>query len=135
MLFGVGACVIVLSIVTACVAVYTAHPTYKSVAAAGVAFLYLFNFVYNVGVDVGGNVFYAEAFPNHVRSKGVALANASLALADLVYLQTTATAFAHIGWRFFLVFICVSAVGFVVLWFWLPETKGVPLEEMAAVFG
>lgn len=33
------------------------------------------------------------------------------------------------------VFICVMAVGIVWAWFYIPETKGVPLEELAALFG
>ena len=33
------------------------------------------------------------------------------------------------------VFICISAVGWVWIYLLLPETKGVPLEEMADKFG
>ena len=33
------------------------------------------------------------------------------------------------------VFICISAVGLIVICIYLPETKGVPLEEVAAIFG
>ena len=58
-----------------------------------------------------------------------------IALTDLVYLQVTATAFAHIGWKFFLVFIIISGLGGIGAFIWLPETKGVPLEEIAAIFG
>lgn len=134
MLLAIGSCVICLSIVTAMVAQY-AGTDKKAGQAAGVAFLFIFIFIYNIGVDVGGSCFYAEAFPNHVRSKGVAITNISLALADLVYLEVTPVAFAHVGWRFFLLFILVSAIGWVVLFTYLPETNGVPLEEMAKVFG
>lgn len=82
-----------------------------------------------------GVVYYSELFPNHIRSKGVALAIATLALTDLVYLQATSTAFANIGWKFFLVFIIISGLGAIYLWIFLVETKGLPLEEMAAIFG
>jgi hypothetical protein len=44
-------------------------------------------------------------------------------------------AFATIGWKFYLVFIIISGLGFFVVWWWLPETKGIPLEEMAKLFG
>jgi len=80
-------------------------------------------------------VFYSELFPNHIRAKGVCLSMATIALTDLVYLQATTTAFANIGWRFYLVFIVICAGGTVVMWFVLPETKGIPLEEMARMFG
>lgn len=82
-----------------------------------------------------GVVYYSELFPNHIRSRGVSLAIATIALTDLVYLQVTTTAFEHIGWRFFLVFIIISGLGAIYLGIFLIETKGVPLEEMAAKFG
>lgn len=83
---------------------------------------------------------------------GVAITNAVLALTDLVYLQVTALAFENIGYKYFLVgsapygiaghptdmsqvFISVCVVGFVTLWFILPETKGIPLEQMGKLFG
>jgi hypothetical protein len=40
-----------------------------------------------------------------------------------------------LGWRFYLVFICITFVGGIVYYFILPETKGVPLEEIAKIFG
>ena len=96
---------------------------------------YLFLAVYSMGVDVAGVVFYSELFPNHIRAKGVCLSMATVALTDLVYLQATTTAFANIGWRFYLVFIIISGLGCVAAFFLLPETKGIPLEEMAKIFG
>jgi MFS family permease len=70
---------------------------------ACIAALYAFQALYGFGIDGAGVVFYAEVFPNHLRAKGVSLAIATTALASLAYLQVTATAFANIGWRFFLV--------------------------------
>jgi len=64
---------------------------------------YIFPLFYSGGVDVTSIVFFSEVFPNHIRAKGVALAISTIALTDLVYLQATATAFANIGWKFFLV--------------------------------
>ena len=70
-----------------------------------------------------------------MRHKGVALSIAVIALTDLVYLQATTTAFANIGWKFYLVFIIISGLGSIVAYFYIPETKGVPLEEIAKIFG
>ena len=44
-------------------------------------------------------------------------------------------AFANIGWRFYLVFIIISGIGTACVYFFIPETKGIPLEEMAKLFG
>lgn len=103
LLFGIGGCCICLCLEAAAVAQFVGHENRIAVGQLGVAALYLFNVCYNVGVDVGGNVFYAEVFPNHIRHMGVSITNAVLALTDLVYLQVTALAFANIGYKFFLV--------------------------------
>ncbi|KAL4889099.1 general substrate transporter [Aspergillus ambiguus] len=138
MIFGVSACCVCLIIEAAIISIYAspipANPN-TSALAMGVAAFYIFLAVYSVGIDVCGTVFYSELFPNHIRSKGCSLAIAALAITDLVYLQATTTAFANIGWKFFLVFIIISGLGAIYLFIYLPETKGVPLEEMAAKFG
>jgi hypothetical protein len=45
------------------------------------------------------------------------------------------TAFQTIGWKFYLCFIIPGTIGGVVVWIWFPDTNGVPLEEVAAIFG
>jgi len=135
MIFGVAGCCVCLILEAAMVAEYADEGTNKAGLAMGVAATYLFLACFSVGVDVAGVVFYGELFPNHQRGKGLSLAVATIALTDLVYLQVTATAFANIGWKFYLVFIIISGVGAIVLYFVLPETKGIPLEEMAKIFG
>jgi len=102
MLFAVGSCVICMAIEAATVAKY-ADGTNKVGLGAGVMALFLFEAVYTSGIDVSGFVFFAEIWPNHTRAKGVALIWLVFVLTDLVYLQVTATAFANIGWRYFLV--------------------------------
>jgi hypothetical protein len=44
-------------------------------------------------------------------------------------------AFANIGWKFYLVFIILSGLGAIFAFVFLPETKNIPLEEMAKLFG
>ncbi|KAF2703768.1 MFS general substrate transporter [Pleomassaria siparia CBS 279.74] len=135
MIFGVAGCCVCLILEAAIVATYAEAATNKAGLAAGVAMFYLFLAVYSVGIDVAGVVFYSELFPNHIRAKGVCLSIATIALTDLVYLQATTTAFANIKWRFYLVFIIITFFGSILMYFILPETKGIPLEEMAKIFG
>lgn len=40
-----------------------------------------------------------------------------------------------IGWKFYLVFICITSVAFIWAILEVKETKGLPLEEIAALFG
>lgn len=103
MALGIGGCCVCLVLEAAMVATYGSSGTNKAGLGVGVFALYLFMFIYSLGVDVGGYVFYSEIFPNHLRAKGLALAVATNALTDLVYLQVSPTAFAHIGWKYFLV--------------------------------
>lgn len=51
-----------------------------------------------------------------------------------VLTEVAATAFAEVGWRFYLVFIIVPACGLPILWNF-PETKGMSLEEIAVSLG
>ncbi len=52
-----------------------------------------------------------------------------------VFTELAPTAFANIGWKYYLVFIFppLLAVGFLIKFF--PETKGLTLEEVGAKFG
>jgi hypothetical protein len=47
----------------------------------------------------------------------------------------TCQAFASIGWKYYLIFIILSVISVVWVYFYLPETKGIPLEEMGRLFG
>jgi hypothetical protein len=58
-----------------------------------------------------------------------------ISLMNVIWLQSTPTAFANIGWRFYLVFIIGCFVGGIVFLFFWPDTRGLPLEEIAAIFG
>ncbi|KAF8139226.1 general substrate transporter [Mycena galopus ATCC 62051] len=135
MLTGLAGCVVALSIEAAIVAEFFPPGTNKAASVGGVFALYLFIVVYAVGVDVAGVTFYSEIFPNHIRAKGVGITIVALSLTDLAYLQASATAFANIGWKYFLLFIVITSIGFVIMCFVLPETKKIPLEEMAKIFG
>jgi hypothetical protein len=49
--------------------------------------------------------------------------------------QLTPVAFAAVGWRFYLVFAVCSATNALFFWAFLPETRGLPLEEVDEYFG
>lgn len=135
MLASLVGCNIFVALEAAMVALYADSASNGAGLRTGVAALFCFIFCYAIGVDVAGIVFYGEIFPNHIRAKGLTLAIGARTLTDLVYLEAATTAFANIGWRFFLVFNGILTVGTVVMYFVLPETRGVPLEEVAAIFG
>lgn len=48
-------------------------------------------------------MFYGEVYPNHLRAKGLAITVTVNCLSSVVYMQVAATAFANVGWKYYLV--------------------------------
>ncbi|OQU99467.1 hypothetical protein CLAIMM_05097 [Cladophialophora immunda] len=107
----------------------------RSALAAGVAMLYVYVFFYAVFLD-GPTYFYlGEIFPNHLRSQGMTMGMGSLCLANIIWLQAAPKAFETIGWHYYLFFIIITAIGAIWVFFTFPDTRNLPLEEIAALFG
>ncbi|KAK5046740.1 hypothetical protein LTR84_007501 [Exophiala bonariae] len=136
---GVLGCLVCLSIEAALVAKYASAEALKSpnksALQAAVAMFYIYIVIFQLTVDGGQFVYLGEIFPTHLRAKGIALGMAGLNLINIVWLQVAPTAFANIGWRFYLCLIVPGTVMALIILFWFPNTKGMPLEEVAALFG
>ncbi|KAH8587766.1 general substrate transporter [Bisporella sp. PMI_857] len=133
LVIGLIGCVLALSCYTAMVATF-GGTTNRVGNGFGVFFLYCFITFYAGFVDATSYVYCSEIFPTHMRATGMGASICGLFGMTLLYTEVAATAFASIGWRYYLVFIIVPALGLGVL-FKFPETKGLSLEEVAAVFG
>lgn len=107
----------------------------KSGLAAGVAAYFFFGFFYNIFFDAGSFVYTAEIWPSHVRSEGMTIGMTTFYLFAIAYNAPASVAFATIGWRYYLVFIILTVLAAVGLWFLLPETTGLTLEEIGVRFG
>lgn len=109
--------------------------TNKSALAGGVAMLYSYVFFYAMFLDGCSFWYVGEIFPSHLRANGFALAMAGICLADIIWLGAAPTAFAAIGWKYYLFFIIITAITAVTVYFKFPNTLNVPLEEVARMFG
>jgi hypothetical protein len=107
----------------------------KAKQKVAVVALMFFVFFYGLFIDAASFIYSAEIYPTQIRAKGVALATSTYFLACITYVTPGATAIATIGWRYFVVFICLTAVTVVIIYFYYPETKGRSLEELAELFG
>lgn len=76
-----------------------------------------------------------EIFPNHIRAKGVVVGVATICAINIVWLQVAPIAFRTIGYKFYLVFCIPGFIAATWLWFFFPNTLGLPLEEVARLFG
>lgn len=110
-----------------------ANPNEAALKAA-VAMFYVFIFVLECFLGGCQWVYVGELFPTHIRTKGMAIGTCGLALTNVLWLQVAPIAFQNIGWKFYLCFICPAAVAAGIIFITFPDTKGLPLEKVAALF-
>ncbi|KAK6368175.1 hypothetical protein LTS17_009916 [Exophiala oligosperma] len=134
LLAGYTANVAMFTVATALIAKYS-ETNSKSYAAAALTFLFLYVTAYGSAIDVNQFTVASEIFPSHLRSMGTGLAMSGLFLADTLWLELASTAMATIGWKYYLMFLCLGVVHTIYLYFRLPETSGLALEEIDALFG
>jgi hypothetical protein len=138
--FGIQFCLCCLAVEAALVATYAttpeslANPNPNALRAA-VAMLFVYVFVFEVCLDGAQVVYISEVCPTHLRAKGISLGMAGLCVMNIIWLQAAPTAFANIGWKFYLCFIIPGTLFVCFLLYWYPDTKGMPLEEIAGIFG
>ena len=68
-------------------------------------------------------IYCFEIFPTHARAQGSSISVATFLGAGLIYTQFAPVAFGSIDWKFYLVFIIVTAVGTPAFMHYSPETK------------
>lgn len=107
--------------------------TSGGIAACAFIYIYVIGFVGSyAGVPW---ILSSECVPLNVRAISATLGAASQWLFNLVITKATPYMITSIGaGTFFFYGSCVVA-GAVYVWFCVPETRGVPLEEMSRVFG
>jgi hypothetical protein len=70
-----------------------------------------------------------------IRAKGIALAWFAYFVGAITYTTPSQVAFRNIGWRMYMIWFCCNIVSTVLVYFFMPETKGKTLEEMGELFG
>ena len=65
----------------------------------------------------------AEIFPTHIRPQGVAWALVGTFLSTLIYVEAAPTALANIKWKYYLVFVALTLVNILIVYFWCPEVS------------
>jgi hypothetical protein len=131
---GILGCMLTLIIEAALVANFVPSNNNSALLAA-VAMFFVFQIPYGFCLDGTQFAYLGELFPTHLRAKGVSLGVAMISFTNIIWLQAAPTAFITIGWKFYLVFIIPGTIGGIVIWTWFPDTNGLPLEEIAAIFG
>ncbi|KAH8698760.1 general substrate transporter [Talaromyces proteolyticus] len=86
-------------------------------------------------VDVASYIWPAEVFPTTIRAKGLGITMAGYFLGAITYTTPSALAFKNIKWGMYLLWMGLCIVSTIITYFFIPETKNIPLEELGAFFG
>ncbi|KAH8588231.1 general substrate transporter [Bisporella sp. PMI_857] len=101
---------------------------------AVVAFIFIYYFFYDIAWAPLLMAYPVEIFQYTLRGRGVTVTYAATFIGLIIGQFVNPIAMSNIGWKYYIVFCCLLAVLFVVIWFLFPETKGRSLEEIAEIF-
>ncbi|KAF9030975.1 general substrate transporter [Hymenopellis radicata] len=114
------------------------HDSWTSHSSAGwaaCAFVWLFAIGFGYSWGPCAWIIVAEIFPLSIRGKGMSIGSSSNWMNNFIVGQVTPSMLEHIGYGTFVFFGLFSFLGGCFIWFFVPETKGVSLEEMEELFG
>lgn len=123
-----------IAIVQAFVAVYGGGSN-QVANGFGIFFLILFGILFSLSWNSGAPVYTAEIFPTQIRATGGAISTFWSFVIQVVLAQASPTALEKVGWRYYFFFIAMNLFTVIMVYFFLPETKGKSLEEITEVFG
>ncbi|KAH9919814.1 hexose transporter [Fomitopsis serialis] len=103
-------------------------------AHAVIAFIFLFYGFYDLAFTPLIVSYTVEILPFSVRAKGFNIFNFTISVALIFNQYVNPIALDAISWKYYIVYICWLAFELVFLWFFIVETKGLSLEETAALF-
>ncbi|CVK94065.1 related to hexose transporter protein [Fusarium mangiferae] len=106
----------------------------ESTGRAVVAFIFIFYLFYDIAWTPLLQAYPVEIFPYTLRGRGLSITYISSFTGLIVGNQVNPIAMKAITWKYYIVFCCILAVLFVIIWFLFPETKGHTLEEIREVF-
>ncbi|KAN0093053.1 General substrate transporter [Tylopilus felleus] len=136
LLFGAGSLVALFSVLAALLASFPPGENQNLAAQkAGIAMIFMMSIVFSLSFGPVSWVLASEVFPTRTRSIGTSVATCANWLFNVLLAEVSPIGMANVGWKFYLLFICLNAVDFIVIALFFPETKGKSLEEMAVIFG
>ncbi|EMD62467.1 hypothetical protein COCSADRAFT_93619 [Bipolaris sorokiniana ND90Pr] len=125
---GMASCMLALAIAS------SFPKTNQSAQIASAFFVFLFNFFIPIGF-LGANFLYCtEVAPTRLRVPMAGISTANHWLWNFVVNMVTPVAIETIGWKYYLVFLIISAIILPVVYFGYPETMGRSLEELEVMF-
>ena len=106
----------------------------KSMGKAVLAFIFIYYFFYNLGLNGLPFTYCTEILPYTVRAKGLSVFVTVQFIVQIYNGFVNPIAMDAIHWKYYIVYVCILAVEFCVCFTFI-ETSGRTLEEVADVFG
>ncbi|KAK2775178.1 hypothetical protein FQN52_004059 [Onygenales sp. PD_12] len=125
-------------VTTSCLAAMSAeygHTKNRVGNGLGIFFIFLYLAFQGTFCDTTMYLYVSEIFPTEIRPIGMGFSLFGQFSSTLILLQTAPMGFVNVGWKYYLVIICWSAVFVPVIYFFFPETARLTLEEIAKNFG
>lgn len=119
MVGGLGS-VILLSI-EAALEKYYLTSKYTPGINACVAIYFIFATWFTATIECTGYVYGSEIWPTHLRSYGATITYVAFFINALAYSTPASTAFANIGWQYYMVFVAITVPCVVAIIFLFPE--------------
>jgi len=119
---------------TVCVALYAQDNSRKGAAHTVIAMIFLFYGFYDLAFTPLIVSYTVEILPYSLRAKGFTVFNFSISLSLIFNQYVNPIALGKIAWKYYLVYVVFLAFEVVFCYFFIIETKGLSLEETAALF-
>ncbi|KAL3461875.1 hexose transporter protein [Aspergillus heterothallicus] len=101
---------------------------------AAIPFLFLFYGSYSIAWTPLAYSYPVEILPYSLRTKGQAIFITTQTLAVALNTWVNPVALEALQWKYYAVYIALQLIFFVIIWFIFPETKGLTIEEIGALF-
>ncbi|KAE8149704.1 general substrate transporter [Aspergillus avenaceus] len=111
-----------------------AGPENRGASIASAFFLFLFNFFFPIGFLGPTFLYCTEIAPLRLRVTMTSLGIANNWLWNFMVQMVTPVALTNIGWKYYLVYMFVTATFPVTVYFFYPETMGQSLEQLEDLF-
>ncbi|KAH9836374.1 general substrate transporter [Rhodofomes roseus] len=132
--WGNALCGLTFVIGTIIIARFPAGSDNANAARAFVAMTWLFNLVFSACCGPLSWAIPVEMFNSATRAKATAITSSAAWISNFMIAQVSPPAFTSVGWKYYLVFAICGFTNAAFFWAFLPETKGIPLEEIDSYF-